>query len=272
MQYLAAALSFAATVVAVAAGADDGRLPTTSWLALVIAVGSLVASLELARRAQRELNERRRREQTLRESANREVQAAVAQLRRVLDYAYFATGLDEGGRPTKPPPAALDVPPTGRTLQDLAAPAVVAELSTLCLTPRRSIGGPWAAPVPFGTDTRPIDRLIADESAAALGRLELVVTQFIEVLDAGLVERISRLSGGPFAAHLRTLPALVERRIAIEDSSRARVGLINSYSGSEADYLEFVGALLEIDAQSSTATAPAGPLAQHVLATQSTAS
>jgi hypothetical protein len=271
MQYLAAFLSFAATLVAVVAGAGDGGLPATSWLALAIAVGSLAASVDLARRAQRELKELRERERILRESAYREVQAGVSQLRRVLDYAYFATGLDETGRPVKPPPPALDVPPAGRTLEDLAAPAVVMELAALRLTPRRSIGGPWANPVPFGTDTRTLDRLIADESAAALERLELVVTQFIAVMDAGLVEDISRLCGGPFAAHLRALPSLVDRRIQIEDSVRAAVGLVNSYSGTDADYREFVGGLIEIAAQSSrTATAPAGPLAQHVLGTQQT--
>lgn len=232
MQYVASALSFAAAVVAVIAGASDGELNATAWAALVVAAGSLVASLVITRRTQRELAERRARERRIQAAAKREAASAIAQLADVLNYARFAAGLPEGRFERAP----LDM---------LASPEATEELASLSLTPRRSIGGPWANPVPYGTDPRTLDKLIAEESDAAFDRLDQVVTKYVDVLETELVEGISELTGHPFAAHLRGLVALVDRRITIEDSAYAQVGLINDYAGSAEEYRSFVAGLLD---------------------------
>jgi heme exporter protein D len=235
VQYVASGLSFAAAAVAVVAGARDGQLTATSWAALVVAVGSLVASLVITRRTQRELAERRARERRIQAAARREAGAAIAQLDDVLNYARFAaTGTS--ARPFVPAP-----------LDSFDSPEAADELASLSLTPSRSIGGPWAKPVPYGTDPRPIDHLIAEESAAAFERLDQVVTKYGDVLETDLVEGISELTGHPFAAHLRGLVALVDRRIVIEDSQYASVCLINPYAGSSEDYRSFVATLLRVD-------------------------
>lgn len=235
MQYIASALSFAAAAVAVIAGARDGELNATSWAALGVAVGSLIASLVITQRTQRELAERRARERRIQAAAKREAAAAIAQLEDVLNYASFAaTGMS--ARPFVPAP-----------LDTFDSPEAADELASLSLTPRRSIGGPWAKPVPYGTDTRWIDRLIAEESDAAFDRLDQVVTKYVDVLETDFVEGISELAGHPFAAHLRGLVALVDRRVVIEDSVYAPVALINAYAGTSEEYRSFVAALLRVD-------------------------
>lgn len=74
-----------------------------------------------------------------------------------------------------------------------------------------------------------------------------MVTKYVDVLETELVERISELTTHAFATYLRGLVALVDRRITIEDSVYAPVGLINAYARTSEEYRSFVAALLRVD-------------------------
>src|SRR5256885_14133739 len=111
----------------------------------------------------------------------------------------LAARLEAGRKPKSNPHGSG---PAAVWIMDLGSPEMVEDLAGLQLTPRRTIGGPWAL-VPFGTDVRTIETVIAAESETAFERLDGAIAKYVEVIETELVEAISSLLEHPFAKHLR---------------------------------------------------------------------
>jgi hypothetical protein len=183
----------------------------------------------------------------IRSVAFSDLQAGADQLTRVLQFAVLSPFL------TSRSPSGSVIPDAflsaGFVSIDLASDETIAELEGLVLDPGIRLAGPYAEPIPFGTDDRPAMTILAEESARAKAEIDVAIQKYAsKAITADVFEAGSDLLRAPFLDHMITLRESWTQRARIEDSDAPEIvnlRMIGSgvSGGSKSDYLELIGRL-----------------------------
>jgi hypothetical protein len=129
---------------------------------------------------------------------------------------------------------------------DLRDERLIAALTRASISPPRRLNSPYTTSVPFGTDQRTTDAIIAGETEAAETMLRSTLARYSAAeLGVQALHATERVLGHPFLNYLKNIDELASRRRRMEDSNTLHVAILGSGipGGSVADYLGFMDAL-----------------------------
>lgn len=280
MGYLGALLAFGSATLGVLGDSHDTHgLTPIGWLALLLAATALGLTLEQQRRERARLRVAEQRATLVAISAYDRLEGQAEVLAKVIRMLLFVVHLrrtrsiwatagqdrdrlleaewaetDPTGGPAEDDTDTERAPqPSPRTspleawwyTADLTDHSVVQALRTTSMLPLRSIGGtgPYADPVPWGTDMATFDQVAAREADAALTALESIVGMYQNTLAPQVAMVVHELANSDFSRILRSLPEHLRMRRYWEDLSEDSgypLLLIESESMADA-YLRWAG-------------------------------
>ena len=219
------------------------------WTLVVLATLSFAVAIYGVYNREAELKKAREEVARLRTLAFSDVSVGVDHLVTVLDFAVLAPYIAARSIPAPPIPKTYVSGP--RILIDFRSEAVIADLQNLVLDRIMRVKGPYAQPIPFGTDQRPVIAIIAEETARARDEIDFAIQRYdasrgitVDVFEAG-----SALLRAPFLAFMTGLEDSWKRRSRMEEDATApdivNLRMIGSgvTGGSKADYLEMLDRL-----------------------------
>lgn len=197
----------------------------------------LLASIAVANQTMQELR-------GVRDVAHQELRNGVAHLCKVLRFLAWLPVTTHLGLKAQRPAYLAGLGPG--TQLDLRDPRVVEALRTTSISPPRALNNPYADPVPFGTDRRMVDSIVAEEARAGAELLRVAGAQYSAAeLGVDALHATEAVLRHAFLHHLEQIAVTARNRRFMEDSETLSVPIVDSgiSGGSVADYLGFVDAL-----------------------------
>jgi hypothetical protein len=129
---------------------------------------------------------------------------------------------------------------------DLADTRVLETLRATSISPPRPLNGPYAQPVPFGTDRRATDAIVSDAASAVETLLRSALARYSAAeLGVEAMHGLERVLEHSFLRYLEGIRESAATRRHMEDSKVTNVPILDSgiIGGSTTDYLDFLQAL-----------------------------
>jgi hypothetical protein len=253
--YIAPVLAFLAAVLGAAKDVQKFASPRLiGWIAIVLAIGALVATIHTVASQQREL---RLHERAWKGALVRAVGDCVAILRYI---AFAAAQYDRQIRsrnmsheeavgniqwPVRGLEQGYSKPPS---LDALLTDSWVEKITSYRVDPPRSIGGPWTSIVPFGEDVhQPVTSVLAEQVPKALEGLRSVQAMYGHLLPGEITSALGRAIENGFPRYLADLSSFVKMRSVMEDSRFPNVRLIGANGAPNvSQYKSWVEILIEL--------------------------
>jgi hypothetical protein len=181
----------------------------------------------------------------VRSVAHQELQKGLGHLEEVLVFLALLPYIASLGIEATPIPAWMTERGRLRSV-DLRDERLIAALTRASISPPRRLNSPYTTSVPFGTDQRTTDAIIAGETEAAETMLRSTLARYSAAeLGVQALHATERVLGHPFLNYLKNIDELASRRRRMEDSNTLHVAILGSGipGGSVADYLGFMDAL-----------------------------
>jgi len=214
------------------------------WSMLVLASTSFIFAIYGIYSREIELNQAHAELSRIRSVASSDLRKGLAHLFDVLDFAVLVPCI------TYPPKNKLSEYMSGRTLSvDLKSQRTITDLENLILDPNMKLQAPYIRPIPFGTDTRFVMDIIAEESATAKAMIDSAIQKYAaRAITADIFEAGSKLLNEPFIAYMINLRSSWNRRSTMEDSTNPKsvnLRMIGSgvSGGSKSDYLAMIDSI-----------------------------
>lgn len=198
----------------------------------------LLASIAVANQTMLELR-------GVRQVAHNEMWDALKHFYKVLDYLALLPYISSGELRRRPIPAWMEADKGLRGL-DLRDQRVIDELRITSISPPAFRSGPYASPVPFGTDLRASDAIVSEETKAAESLLRTVLQRYSAAeLGVDALHAAEAVLEHAFLRYLKGIRESAAGRRLMEDSTTTKVAILDSgiTGGYTRDYLEFLAAL-----------------------------
>jgi hypothetical protein len=171
----------------------------------------LLASIAVANQTMQELR-------GVRDVAHQELRNGVARLYKVLCFLAWLPAIAHLGLKAQRPAYLAGLGPG--TQLDLRDPRVVEALRATSISPPRALNSPYADPVPFGTDRRMIDTIVAEESRAGASVLRDACAPYSAAeLGVDALHATEAVLRQRFLNHLEQIAVTARNRRIMEDRS-----------------------------------------------------
>jgi len=183
--------------------------------------------------------------------AHQELQGGLGHLYDVLVFLALLPYIASRGVKIIPIPAWMSERGQLRSM-DLRDERLIAALTKASISPPQPLNSPYTSSVPFGTDRRMTDAIVAGETEAAEEMLRSTLARYSAAeLGVQALHATERVLSHPFLKYLKGIRELAAARRHMEDSSVLPVAILDSgiAGGYAANYLDFIDAL---EALSST--------------------
>jgi hypothetical protein len=214
------------------------------WSMLALASTSFIFAIYGIYSREMELNQARTELRRIRSIATSDLRKGLAQLFDVLDFAVLVPCI------AYPAKNKLSEYVVGPTLSiDLKSQQTITELEDLILEPHMKLQAPYIRPIPFGTDSRFVMDIIAEESAKAKATIDSAIQKYAaRAITADVFEAGSKLLNEPFITYMINLRGNWNKRSTMEDSTNPKsvnLRMIGSgvSGGSKSDYLAMIDSL-----------------------------